>query len=223
MGIIAYKDSKISPGNNTINVRSIVMVEDLRWTIEFVKTLMQSVDGQVLLVYFGILLFPLIFVSIVGIIFGTYSTVVLVKQLANEPRPIPVISTLYYVIGRIGTVITCAFLSLFLLPLWASGDPYKRLDEYFEPLFQFLNGLNDTSLLILSIIIIVFIILYSLSAVIAFFETIYTFFNPGKVRDQYSSDVGKSIVTHRGWIVWPYIIGIAIDVLGLFFSIAGYF
>ena len=156
-----------------------------------------------LVIFFGIIISVMCF-------YGIYAIRVFKRQIADEPRLIPVLATLYHVIGFIIGLLYIGFIMgivFSMLPSMASGA-MPDLNWLIDLIMMAVTSNPETFLTVYMIVMVVMVVW----SWIAIFDSFYTVFCPGNVRDLYSGDMGDVLVRHRRWIVIPPLV-----LFGLYF------
>ena len=189
--------------------------------------LSETLGGRVVLSLIEAIVIAVLICGAIYLIWGVYTVIVFVRQLANEPRIIPVLATLNYVLNTIiGAVIFVgiAALSFAVMPILADGDIHSVV-EFLELCEDYLVNLfaNDVGIVIAMGFAAFMTIVEFVSPVLSLicgFDLLYTIFCPGKVRDKYNGEIGDVLVRHRRWsFILGIVIAIAAAVGGVAFTL----
>lgn len=183
------------------------MIESIKNFFNDFSALLATPEGQIMVtmlgIWFGVVLLIMCF-------YGFYAIRVFKRQIAEEPRVIPVLATLYHIVVFFVGILFLGFvfgLLVSILPATISGN-VPDMPALFEQFYMLSQSDLKTIILVISVIYVIMFVW----AWIAIFDSFYTVFNPSEVREKYSSDIGDVLVRHRRWIVIPPLV-----LFGLYF------
>ena len=183
------------------------MIENIKNFFNDFSAMLATPEGQIMVTVLGIWLGV---VLLIMCFYGIYAIRVFKRQIAEEPRVIPVLATLYHIVGFFVGILYLGFvIGLFasILPDLILGNT-PDMPAFFEQLYMLSQSDLETIGLVISVIYVIFFVW----SWITIFDSFYTVFNPSEVREKYSSDIGDVLVRHRRWIVIPPLV-----LFGLYF------
>ena len=130
------------------------MIESIKNFFNDFSALLATPEGQImvtaLVVWFGVALLIICF-------YGIYAIRVFKRQIAEEPRVIPVLATLYHIVGFFVGILYLGFvfgLSVSILPATISGNA-PDMPSLFEQLYMLSESDLETIILVISVIYVI--------------------------------------------------------------------